>query len=785
MGTITQQPTLICPTPILRPGMQGIERVAVDDQNATLLVTFYQPILSPDQSFLLKPSSYTLTGGQRLFPHITQADLVPASMPSGPTQILLTLDGEGDFSIYTLTVSGPNVDPFFGSRQLRFRLACEDRFDCRAAAVPAPPPPELPVVIDYLAKDYSSFRQGLLDFITTRYPDWSERSEADIGMMLLELFSYTADNLSYMQDRVAGEAFLSTATQRRSVAGHLQLIGYQMDEGASAYTWLQFQVKEVHVVTSSLKISNQPVADSEPVLVFEPLAPTRLDPAHNSIELYTWGNTGCCLPATALSAALSGSLPNLQLGDYLLFDDGAGQSDIVRLSAEPLITAAPVLDAGSPPGGMITIVSWSAETPLSGSYCATGSVVRGNLAVATHGETVTAPDIFVAPPPSTQRLRFDLSQSPLAHLDPATAALVAPQDSATAPPVSYTEVAARSISTLSVTVGGDLTPWQQVPSLLDSSATAQAYRVEIDDTGLATIVFGQGGSGSSGDEFGLRPAANSQIVATYRVGGGALGNVAAGTLVEPHPASNDDLDWFVSVTNPLPAAGGRDLESRDHARRNAPFEFQQPIVAVTVEDYELAAQNYTDANGDQPIERATASFQWTGSWLTVTLVVEVHGTETLSADLRSDLLTYLDGRRLAGYDLEILAPSYVPIDLIISFCTKAGYSSSSVQQQIETVLSNTILPGGVTGFFYPDNFSFGQSLYVSQLFAAVMSVPGVLSAQLSRLALLHSIHPDQETQTNLAQGYLSVGPNQILRLDNDRNFPENGVLTVQTMGGTA
>src|SRR5262249_60730480 len=73
-------------------------------------------------------------------------------------------------------------------------------------------------------------------------PAWTERSEADIGMMLLELFAATADTLSYMQDRVANEAFLSSATQRRSVAGHLALLGYQIDEGASAYTWLQFQV---------------------------------------------------------------------------------------------------------------------------------------------------------------------------------------------------------------------------------------------------------------------------------------------------------------------------------------------------------------------------------------------------------------------------------------------------------------------------------------------------------------------------------------------------------------
>ena len=75
--------------------------------------------------------------------------------------MLLTLDGLGDFSIYTLTVSGPDIDPFFSSRKLRFRLACDDQFDCRAPSPPPPSPAELPVAIDYLSKDYASFRQAL------------------------------------------------------------------------------------------------------------------------------------------------------------------------------------------------------------------------------------------------------------------------------------------------------------------------------------------------------------------------------------------------------------------------------------------------------------------------------------------------------------------------------------------------------------------------------------------------------------------------------------------------
>ena len=200
----------------MRPGAQGIERIAVDDSRAQLLVTFLRPLVLPQQNYLLSAANYTLTGGQRLFPHVLKAE-----PQANPNQVLLTLDGDGDFSVYTLTAAGPDIDPFFSSHKLRFRLGCDERFDCRAPRAPLPTEPELPVTIDYLAKDYSSFRQALLDFIPTRLPAWTERSEADLGMMLLELFAYTGDNLSYMQDRVANEAYLSTATQRRSVAGHL------------------------------------------------------------------------------------------------------------------------------------------------------------------------------------------------------------------------------------------------------------------------------------------------------------------------------------------------------------------------------------------------------------------------------------------------------------------------------------------------------------------------------------------------------------------------------------
>src|SRR4030095_12335197 len=237
-------------------------------------------------------------------------------------------------------------------------------------------------------------------------------------------------------------------------------------------------------------------------------------------------------------------------------------------------------------------------------------------------------------------------------------------------------------------------------------ADDQVFRLEIDDQGEATVVFGDG-------VFGLRPEETTKVDATYRVGGGAVGNVAAESLIEARPRTAENISWLVDVTTPLPATGGRDLESRDHARRIAPATFQNPLVAVTEADYRAAALEFK--LGDQkPIQNAKANFRWTGSWLTLTLAIDPRGSEAPINQLRQPLLEYLDTRRLAGYDLEIIGALYVPVDLAIEFCLKPGFIPADVQEAIEVALSTAELPGGSKGLFHPDNFSFGDFLYVSR-----------------------------------------------------------------------
>src|SRR6185436_19261624 len=112
---------------------------------------------------------------------------------------------------------------------------CKPRPDC-------PPPQRSEPDINYLARDYASFRQLILDRLAVIMPDWRERHVPDIGVMLVEVLAYVADYLSYYQDAVATEAYLDTARQRISVRRHARLVDYVLHEGCNARAWVFVQV---------------------------------------------------------------------------------------------------------------------------------------------------------------------------------------------------------------------------------------------------------------------------------------------------------------------------------------------------------------------------------------------------------------------------------------------------------------------------------------------------------------------------------------------------------------
>lgn len=172
--------------------------------------------------------------------------------------------------------------------------------------------------IDYLAKDFASFRQLMLDHLSVLVPNWNEESPADIGHVLVETLAYAADYLSYYQDAVATEAYLDTARLRRSVRRHARLLDYFLHEGCNARVWVQVAVQhDLRLPRGTLLLTNisgttQVLNETEFAdalfrhpLVFETLHDISLAAAYNTIPLYAPNpREDAILPAGATSAWL-------------------------------------------------------------------------------------------------------------------------------------------------------------------------------------------------------------------------------------------------------------------------------------------------------------------------------------------------------------------------------------------------------------------------------------------------------------------------------------------------
>ena len=92
--------------------------------------------------------------------------------------------------------------------------------------------------IDYTSRDYVSIRNDLLDLISVYAPNWTSRDPSDLGITLIELFSYMGDSLNFYIDRAANEGFIGTASQRDSLLQLASMLGYTPNKITAATTTL-------------------------------------------------------------------------------------------------------------------------------------------------------------------------------------------------------------------------------------------------------------------------------------------------------------------------------------------------------------------------------------------------------------------------------------------------------------------------------------------------------------------------------------------------------------------
>ena len=750
----------------------------------------------------------------------TDSSLVDQALPMGDgvrrRVLAVRTTTSGDWSTYTLALLGDGgtgipdgFDTPLASAPFSFTVDCPSDVDCRAPEPVAAGPSGSPLQ-DYLARDYEALRSRLVDRLATLVPQWTDRNPADPAVMLGELFAYLGDRLAYWQDAVGVEAYLGTARQRTSVRRHARLLDYAVHEGCSSRVWLALTTDIPTMLRAGGAVADTVPAGSGTLpievhengaTVFETAVDLALTPARNEVPLHAWGDPDHVLAAGTTSAFLAapaadGDLglraghvliladfpspgPDTRSGGPVEFGDPASRS-AVRLDRNPVVrtdTLRPdlaVLEVHWHPDDALPAPLRVSETAAEGGV-QVRAVALANVALADHGASVTEELLDPPQPTVAEPYRPRLPRAGLAFVEPPPPPVVAPPGTGAGPAIrSATDLQHPdpSLAAAALTLDDGERLWTPRPDLIASSRLDPHVVVEPEG-GVARLRFGDGITGRA-------PAAQAQYQVHCRLGGGASGNVAAGRLTRLLSRADGtpavDSGAVLRVWNPLPAVGGADPEDVAQVKQLAPWAFRTQLRAVTVADYAAAAETVPG------VQRSVDRRRWAGSWYVHEVTVDADAARADDLAVPREVTGLLEVRRMAGLDVEVAGPLYVPLHIELFACLAPGYVAADVEAQLLDVLSSRSLPGGATGLFHPDRFTFGQPLYVSDLVAAAMAVPGVAWVDVQGFARMGDAAA--VTAAPLAAGLIDVAAREVLRCDSDPNSPEAGRVDILIGGGT-
>lgn len=760
----------------------------------------------------------------------------------------LQVNQPGGFGYYQLSIFNASIDSYFNHVPFTFKAGCESEFDCIDKTPKCPVEPSNDFPVDYRARDFWSFRQALTDFASQRYPDWQDRLEADMGMMLVELYSAMGDEFSYAQDRIKRETNFSDASQRRTLRHFAQLVDYPLDNGCGATTWIDITANANGTLAAGTALT-----DVYAKIVFELGHGMRdlgknfnVSPDRNELIAYVWDENDTCLPRGNFNLTIAGHnamefLPDIDIdpvGKWVLLATRPTEADVPeRRIMVRVVDAEDDIDPVT--GEQITEIAW--DSPTQFELDLTTLVVRGNLLPATSGETF--------PPIDETPMRFRIGP-PIDPLDPDADLPLAVEragantcysyqqdengrvkfvfslpESQTTPLVWLPTVIPSSVEPLSRSEFGRIycqpeillqrehaEGWRWMPSMIGEDVagpTDTVYTLEEGTyrTMFSTERFGEtfnftdyassdGFSVRFGDgEFGSAPREGDIFGLRYRLGSGRLSNVSADTLIRFKSEFDDPptRPAFVnSLTNPLAAIGGRDAETAEQIKVNAPEAYK----AITYRA--VQPQDYTEITERLDwVQQAGTHFRWTGSWPTVFVTPDPFEQVGVDVGQKDELEHLLNRVRQVGRETCVKQPVYANVDLEIKVCVNITAYPGQVKERVLNVLfgnaqnayfldkqiaqkTDTSLTEKIVslGFFHPDNFTFGTPLSRADLISTIQKVEGV-----------HAVNGIRIRRRGwfdwriFSEFCYRVAVNELILVSNNALLPEQGAVRLIMEGG--
>jgi hypothetical protein len=420
--------------------------------------------------------------------------------------------------------------------------------------------------VSYLSKDFSEFRQNLIEFAKAYYPStYADFNEASPGMMFIEMAAYVGDVLSFYIDTQFKENLLLTAQERNNVIAISQALGYKPKLAAPATVEARMYQRVPALTTSPYDpderfflrvLRDSKFSSTNPEQTFSSIQDVDFsNPDRRTIQILTRNNGDGTPSSYVVSTPIILVAAETKTAE---FSFGSAQKfSQIELPDPNVISIVNVTDSDGNIWyevdylGQDLIVEQRDISPRDADgYLLSGSMSTGSV----------APNKLLQFKRKARRFTTRINNNLKMELSFGS---------------------------------GDNTLDENVAQLNQTQIANTKYNQQVSNTSIDPNDF------LKSDMFGIAPS-NTTLTVRYLIGGGIESNVPSGTItnVDSILVSNRAVDYpeaeradfaetvaSVAILNDEPATGGGDVESVEEIRQNALAFFNAQNRVVTESDY--------------------------------------------------------------------------------------------------------------------------------------------------------------------------------------------------------
>lgn len=414
--------------------------------------------------------------------------------------------------------------------------------------------------IKYLNKDFTTFKQALIDYAKSYYPTaYNDFSVSSPGTMFIDMASYVGDVLSFYLDNQLQETFLEFAKQQGNLYALAYMLGYKPKATSAAVTTV-----DVYQQVLSTVINGVYQPDFNYAVVIE-----------EGMQIQSSTNTSAFfyIPQK-IDFTVSSSIDPTDISVYST-DAFGNPSRYLFKKSVPAIS------------GVTKTTTFSFGQP---TRFPTATITDSNIIEILSITDSTSGDRWYEVPYLAQ----DYILNPVTNTAANYPSLA--QYSNQVPYVlEKLTVPKRFVSRLKTANVLELEFGAGINTVSSSTIIPNPFNVGIGTiNGLSLLNTAYNPTNFvTTEDYGLVPN-NTTLTVTYLVGGGAAANVQANELTvitsinanfKGTPANGNTIKGTIATTNTQPATGGGDGDGIEELRQNIIAQYPSQLRAVTQQDY--------------------------------------------------------------------------------------------------------------------------------------------------------------------------------------------------------